>query len=217
MNGIKQSTIIDLTKPLDTSFTPYSKGNYSDPPLRLTEWSSIPEEGFRVSGLLMGTQSGTHIDAPAHFLEEGARLEALPSDQLIGDYFLLDLHCTASLSDVVELLKTYHDEKILFLRTPDNQPARISMEAMGKILSLSPVLLVLAGVIEIENSEPFTFNRLIAMAAKFLVEDLDPKEAYGISGNGEMFVFPLRLIGVSGSPCRVMVRGPETKTTRHPV
>ncbi len=30
-----------------------------------------------------------------------------------------------------------------------------------------------------------------------------------ISGNGEIFIFPLRLVGVSGSPCRVIVRIPK--------
>lgn len=209
MNGIKQSTIIDLTKPLDATFVPYSTGKYKDPPLELSGWSSIAKEGFRVNRLSLSTQSGTHIDAPAHFLEKGAWLEALPPDQLIGNYFLLNLHDTSSLSDVVELLKTYRDEKILFLRTPKNKPAKLSGEAMLKILSLPLSLLVLAGVIEIEDSKPFAFNRLVAGAGIFLVEDLDEQEAHRISGDGEIFIFPLRLIGVSGSPCRVIVRGPE--------
>lgn len=213
MSGSKRNTIIDLTKPLDTSFIPYSNGNYSDPLLELTEWSSVAKEGFRVTRMSMGTQSGTHIDAPAHFMEDGARLEALSPDQIIGNYFLLNLPCMATLSDIAESLKTYREEKILFLRTPENQSAKLSGEAMQEILSLPPVLLVLAGVIEIANSKPFAFHRLVAGAAKFLVEDLDQQEAYRIPGNGEIFVLPLKLVGVSGSPCRVIVRALETKAT----
>lgn len=207
--------IIDLTKPLDSTFSPYANGKYSDPPFRLTQWSSVAQEGFRVCQISMGTQSGTHIDAPAHFLEEGAGLEALLPDHLMGDYFLLNLSCAASLADVAEALKHYREEKILFLRIPENKPAKLSREAMQKILSLPPVLLVLAGEIEVEDSEPFAFHRLIAGAAKFLVEDLDQKEAQNISGNGEIFIFPLRLIGASGSPCRVMVRMQEMRTAVH--
>jgi len=199
----RRSMIIDLTKPMDTSFLPYSTGVYTDPSLEFNEWSSIAEEGFRVTRLSLGTQSGTHIDAPAHFMEEGAKLEDLLPDHLIGRYFLLNLPCTALSSD----------EKILFLRTPENLSTKIPGEAMQKILSLPPFLLVLAGAIEIQDAEPFTFNRLVAGAAKYLVEDLDQKEAHRIPGVGEMFIGPLRLAGVSGSPCRVLVRAMETEMT----
>jgi arylformamidase len=213
IDGAKRNVIIDLTKSLDTSFIPYSTGKYADPPLEFSDWSSIQKEGFRVSRLSLGTQSGTHIDAPAHFLENGATLETLSPDHLIGNYFLLNLPCSASLSDVAESLKTYSEEKILFLRTPENQVSQIEREAVQKILSLPPVVLVLSGEIGIEDSESFEFHRLTAQAGKFLVEDLDQKEAHRVSGNGEIFTFPLRLVGVSGSPCRVMVRAPEAKIT----
>jgi len=205
----KRNTIVDLTKPLNSSFVPYSTDRYIDPPLEFSDWSSLHREGFRVTQLSMGTQSGTHIDAPAHFLEDGALLEALSPDHLMGEYYLLNLPRAASLSDISELLKTYHDEKILFLRTPENSSAELSRETMQKILSMPPALLVLSGTIEIENSEPFTLHRLVARAAKFLVEDIDQKEANNLPAHGEIFVFPLRLIGVSGSPCRVIVRVPE--------
>jgi arylformamidase len=211
----KRNTIVDLTKSLDTSFIPYSTGKYTDPPLAFTEWSSIAEEGFRVTRLSLGTQSGTHIDAPAHFLEGGASLETLSPDHLIGNYFLLNLPCAASLSDVAESLKAYRKEKILLLKTPENQSTKLSRKAMQIILSLPPALLVLSGQIEVEDADSFAFHRLVAEAAKYLVEDLEQKEAQKISGNGEIFVCPLRLVGVSGSPCRVLVRVPEMKTNGH--
>lgn len=211
LNESGRNTIIDLTKPLDASFVPYSRGDYSDPLLEFTRWSSIAKEGFYVTRLSLGTQSGTHIDAPAHFLEDGDPLEALSPDHFIGHYHLLNLLPVSSLSYVAESLKTYRNEKILFLRTPENQSAKLSGEAMQKILLLNAMLLVLSGEIEIEDDEPFAFQRLVAEAAKFLVEDLDQKEAHGISGNGEIFVFPLRLVGVSGSPCRVIVRITENQ------
>jgi len=200
--------IIDLTKPLDASFIPYSKGEYSDPPFRITEWSSIAKDGFRVARLTLGTQSGTHIDAPGHFLEDKALLEVMSPERLMGSYFLLSLSRELSLSSFDEAVKAYRDEQILFLRTPENQTSKLTSEIVQKILSLPPIVIVLSGEIEIEDSEKFMFHRLVARAEKFLVEDLDQKAAHRISGNGELFVFPLRLAGVSGSPCRVIARVP---------
>jgi arylformamidase len=206
LSGIKQNTIIDLTKPLGASFIPYSTKHYSDPPLELTDWSSISSEGFRASRLSLGTQSGTHIDAPAHFLEDGAMLDALSPDNLMGSYFLLDLPLFSSPSEVPQLLKSYRQEKMIILRTPKDQTSQLSQASMQKILSLPPALLVVSGEIEIQASEPWAFHRLVALAGKYLVEDLDQQAAHCVPGNGEIFAFPLRLIGTSGSPCRVIVR-----------
>jgi len=209
----KRDTIIDLTKPLDTSFIPFSNGQYTDPSMEISEWSTLQKEGFRVSRLSMGTQSGTHIDALAHFLEDGARLEALSPAEFIGKYFLLNLSCVVSLSKVTESLKAYRNEEILLLKTLAYQTAELSVEAMQKILSLPPLLLVLSGKIEIKDSKPFAFNRLVAEAAKFLVEDLDPQKTNSLFEHGEIFIFPLNLMGVAGSPCRVLARISEAKTT----
>ena len=43
-----------------------------------------PECPVRVSHISMGAHTGTHLDAPAHFLSEGAMVEALSLDDLIG-------------------------------------------------------------------------------------------------------------------------------------
>ena len=37
-----------------------------------------------VSKLVMGTHTGTHVDAPRHFFYDGAGVDALPLDILIG-------------------------------------------------------------------------------------------------------------------------------------
>lgn len=209
LNGSKNNVIIDLTKPLDTSFIPYSYGSYSDPPFELSEWSTVRRDGFRVSRMSLGSQSGTHIDAPAHFMENGVVLDALPPGRFLGRFFLMNVALAPSLSEVLMSLAGYTTEDILFLRTPENQSATLSREAVRRILLLPPVVLALSGDIVIEHSDPLEFHRMVAGSAKFLVEDLDEKAAHRITGNSEMFIFPLRVVGASGSPCRVLVRMPE--------
>jgi len=214
LNGSKQNIIIDLTKPLDTSFIPYSHGSYSDPPFELSEWSTVRNDGFRVSRISLGSQCGTHIDAPAHFMEEGITLDALPPQRFMGRFFLVNLTPAPSLSEVLMSLAPYRKEDILFLRTPENQKAVLPREAVRQMLALPPVLLTLSGSIVIEHCDPLEFHRMVARAAKFLVEDLDQNAAHRTAGHGEMFIFPLRIIGVSGSPCRVLVRMPGGRSTK---
>ena len=82
--------VLDLTRKLDGDLYIYSDGTYSDPPLMIEDWCSVQSQGYKVSRISIGTQCGTHIDAPSHFMEGGAELGALPLEALIGKYFLLD-------------------------------------------------------------------------------------------------------------------------------
>lgn len=195
---------IDLTRSLDESFSPYAHGCYSDPPFETAVWSTVGREGFRVDRLTLGTQSGTHIDAPAHFLKDGACLDALGPEQFMGRYLLLDVPFGAGQTRV------YNGEDILFLRAPEKGRALLTPEEMGRLLALPPALWVVAGDVAVCGPDPFALNRLIAGAGKFLAEDLDRRRAQDVPADGEIFVFPLRLSGASGSPCRIVVRARKT-------
>lgn len=197
---------LDLTKPLDNNLDIYTSADYVDPPFECHDWAGITQQGFRVARLTLGTQTGTHIDAPAHFLDGGATLEALPVDRMMGRYMLLDLPAKASPGDLERPLRVYRDQTILFLQTPQNGPAVLTGPALERLIALPPTVWVLAGEIEVFESKPFEFHRMLARAGKFLVEDLDPKPAREVEPGGEIFVLPLRLTGTSGAPCRVVVR-----------
>ena len=197
---------LDLTKPLDENLTIYAEGDYADPPFECRDWAGIDRHGFRVSRLVLGTQTGTHMDAPAHFLDGGATLDALPVDRMMGRYVLLDLPAKASPEELDNLLMTYRDQTILFLRTPQEGVAFLSRPAMERLLALPPAVWVLAGEIEVSESEPLEFHRLLARAGKYLVEDLDPQTVLEVEPGGEIFLLPLRLTGTSGAPCRAVVR-----------
>jgi hypothetical protein len=62
--AIPRVEIIDLTRVMDENLPLYSEGDYSDPPFRMETWCSIPEQGFQVSRLSLGTQTAltlTHL------------------------------------------------------------------------------------------------------------------------------------------------------------
>jgi arylformamidase len=201
-----QSRILDLTKPIDAAIEIYTEQGYSDPPYECTEWCSVESKGYRVSALRLGTQTGTHIDAPAHFDSQGATLEALPVERLIGRYFLLDLPACAGAETVGGLCRSFAQQEILFVRAPQGGKAKLSPAALDLLLSLSPQVWVIDGGIEVEGAPEFQFHRLIARAGKYLVEDLDHKAAQAVRPGGEIAALPLALVGTSGAPCRVIVR-----------
>jgi arylformamidase len=75
----------------------------SDPPVQLTPKSHLSRDGtqtVRLTKIDMGSHTGTHIDAPWHFLENGKRLNEIPLTRLIGAALVVLLENKKSISKV---------------------------------------------------------------------------------------------------------------------
>ncbi len=195
---------VDLTRLLDEHLPIYTSGSYTDPPLQIQTWCTVQQQGYTVSRLSMGTQTGTHIDAPAHFAPNGATLEALPLQALMGPYLWVDLHQVTS-SNVSDLRSVYKGQSILFLTS--SRPAMIeaSEDVLKAFLELPCMVWVNVYEIPVIGRDPLYFHRALSAAGRYLIEDVDEAAAQKVKRGGEMIALPLRLTGVSGSPCRVVV------------
>lgn len=197
--------IIDLTRVLDENLPIYTDGAYSDPPFEMETWCTIQSQGFRVARFLMGTQTGTHIDAPVHFAEGGAALEALPLDALIGGYLWVDLH------EVMQTVErgfepAHQGEAILFLTSSVQTVTEISEEVLNALLELKCSVWLSVFSVRVAGQGIFYFHQALSEAGKYLIEDVDEEMAMRVRPGGELVALPLRLKGVSGAPCRVVVR-----------
>lgn len=191
--------IVDLTKPLDEHLAIYTEDAYSDPPFQIETWCTVANQGYRVARLALGTQTGTHIDAPAHFLDGGSELDLLPVDALIGRYLWLNLDA-AHADDL-----NWDGERILFLASTRPE-VQISEAFFRSLLELPCRVWVITRAVTVAGREPFHFNRALAQADKFLIEDVDETAAARVRAGGEMIALPLNLLHATGSPCRVIVR-----------
>jgi arylformamidase len=73
--------IYDVTVPIRAGMPIYE----GDPALNIEAWSSLAQgDSANVSFLHFGAHTGTHVDAPAHFIEGAGRIDSLPLDVLIG-------------------------------------------------------------------------------------------------------------------------------------
>ncbi|MBA3804921.1 MAG: cyclase family protein, partial [Acidobacteria bacterium] len=73
--------IHDVSVPISAG-TPTYPG---DPHIEIEQWSAIARgDAANVSRLHFGAHTGTHVDAPAHFIEGAGRVDALPLDVLVG-------------------------------------------------------------------------------------------------------------------------------------
>ena len=195
--------MIDLTRPLNADTKIYRDGDYADPPLVISHWCEIAETGFRVARLELGTQTGTHIDAPAHFLDGGATLDALDPAALIGRYYCIDAETLVDLDRLSTHLGGISDETILLIRA-DETGTTIRAANLDALLELGRNVWILAGSIEIASRPPLEFHRRLAQAGIYLVEDIDSEAAARLPKRGRIIALPLRIEGVSGSPCRAL-------------
>ncbi len=78
--------IVDLTMPLGPE-TPVYPG---DPPVIVSRRTCIEADGYYTSTVFMGDHSGTHVDASAHFLKDGATIDRLPPRKLYAWGVALD-------------------------------------------------------------------------------------------------------------------------------
>src|SRR5687767_14435305 len=63
-----------------------------NPDFELQPLKRIADGGSsNVSRLILGTHTGTHVDAPRHFLDDGAAVDTLPLDLLVGRTRVIDV------------------------------------------------------------------------------------------------------------------------------
>src|SRR5216110_310274 len=73
--------IYDVTVPIRTTMPVYE----GDPGVKIDAWSAFAKgDSSNVSMLNFGAHTGTHVDAPAHFIEGARKIDALSLEVLIG-------------------------------------------------------------------------------------------------------------------------------------
>lgn len=80
--------IYDVTVPVSNELPTWP----SDPAVQISDFCSLSAgDGANVSMLNFGAHTGTHVDAPAHFIEGAAKVESMSLDALIGDAVVIEV------------------------------------------------------------------------------------------------------------------------------
>jgi kynurenine formamidase len=78
--------VIDLSVPVNAATQVYP----GDPVLTFSAHSTIERDGFNLLNVSMGSQTGTHVDAPFHFSETGLKIDEVPLDRFVGTGVIVD-------------------------------------------------------------------------------------------------------------------------------
>ncbi|HEV7397159.1 MAG TPA: cyclase family protein [Pyrinomonadaceae bacterium] len=209
--------LFDVSVPI-SALTPTYPG---DPGIHLREWLSLEKgDAANVTVLYFGAHTGTHIDAPAHFVKGGAKLDSLSLNTLLGEVRVIEIpedvyEITESL---VETLCPAGPTRVLFKTRNSNfwneqtgefhtDYTYISSGAARRLVS-NGIQLVGIDYLSVERyqSDNFETHEVLLSNGVVIIEGLDLRDVPG--GVYELICLPIKIAGGSGdgAPARVVLR-----------
>lgn len=200
---MKNGRIFDITRPLGPGCIVY-------PGDIVPGFAQEDHGNYLITDIQISSHSGTHIDAPSHYLEEGAGVDEIPLSHLMGWCRVADLTRVKGEISPRDLEGKTDGAKKILLKTSfsgkddfvEDYPS-IGEEAAA-FLSAQRIHCIGTDAPSIEkfNSSGSVHTRLLS-AGIVIIEMLD---LHGVpEGEYWMIALPLRLRGLDGSPCRALL------------
>jgi arylformamidase len=205
--------IHDISLPVSESLVIWP----GDPPVRITQPAHLDRgDLYTVSRLELGAHTGTHVDAPAHFVRGGAGVDRLTLDLLVGPAQVVHVPKADVLTaEVLEGLSIPPDTERLLFRTRNSERWAGGMgefrEDYVGVADSGARWLVARGVrlvgIDYLSISPYddlvTPHQTLLGAGVVVLEGLDLR---GIAAGAYRLVcLPLKLVGGDGAPARTIL------------
>jgi arylformamidase len=203
---------LDVSVPLATGI-PSFPGN---PEFELQPVKRIADgASSNVSRLVMGTHTGTHIDAPRHFFDDGAGVDAVAIELLFGRARVVeigrrggigaaDLEAAGLREDLRVLLKT--SNSALWNGTAFRDNYTHLTDAGARYLVEQGVKVIGIDYLSIEQFKKpgGPAHRVLLSQGVVIIEGLNLADVE--PGMYELYCLPLRIAGADGAPARVVLK-----------
>ena len=209
--------IIDLTLTISNRIPTFP----GSPQPNFIPWEKIKDDGYNLELLFLSSHTGTHLDAPYHFLEKGAKIHEISLKKLVSNAVLIKSRKKrneavtktdiqkfekkhgkiASFSSVIFYTGWQRNlqKKYYFTKNPG-----LSVSA-AKYLASKKVSLV--GIdspsIDLGTDSKFSVHQIFAKKGILIVENLANLEKIK-SSKFHLVVLPLKLKNATGSPVRAI-------------
>ena len=209
--------IIDLTLTVSDEIPTFP----GSPQPSFIPWENVKEDGYNLELLFLSTHTGTHMDAPYHFLEKGAKIHEISLKKLVSEAILIKSKKKSGGSitktDIQKFEKKHGkivsfssvifytgwqrnlQKKYYFTKNPG-----LSVSA-AKYLASKKINLV--GIdspsIDLGTDSKFSVHQIFAKKGILIVENLSNLEKIK-SSKFHLVVLPLKLKNATGSPVRAI-------------
>jgi kynurenine formamidase len=209
--------IIDLTLTVSDEIPTFP----GSPQPSFIPWENVKEDGYNLELLCLSTHTGTHMDAPYHFLEKGAKIHEISLKKLVSEAVLIQCRKKSGGSitktDIQKFEKKHGkivsfssvifytgwqrnlQKKYYFTKNPGLSVSAAKYLASKKIS--------LAGIdspsIDLGKDSKFSVHQIFAKKGILIVENLANLEKIK-SSKFHLVVLPLKLKNATGSPVRAI-------------
>jgi len=209
--------IIDLTLTISDKIPTFP----GSPQPNFIPWENIKEDGYNLEVLFLSSHTGTHMDAPHHFLEKGAKIHEISLKKLVSEAALIQCRKNGGQSitktDIQKFEKNHRkienfssvifytdwqknlQKKYYFTKNPG-----LSVSA-AKYLTSKKISLV--GIdspsIDLGKDPKFSVHQVFAKKGVLIVENLANLDKIK-SPTFHLVVLPLKLKNATGSPVRAI-------------
>src|SRR5436853_2587658 len=207
---------IDVTATLDPARTPVYAG---DAPMKFDCLKDMRKsDRLTLSVYSLGAHSGTHIDAPMHFVATGVAIDQVPLDPLIGAARVIEIPDSVQAIDAGELNRhAWRGAQRVLFRTRSTLRGWMDSAAFHRDFAyvapdaaqlMADAGVVLVGVDYISAEQfgapaPRTHQILLGRGIP-IVEGLDLRPVH--AGDYDLIVLPIKVRGHEGAPARAIVR-----------
>lgn len=215
---MKDNLWLDVTYTISNNIVTWP----GDRTVEITKLSTIGEKDAEanVTNLALSAHTGTHIDAPLHFLAHGADITVMPLDHTIGPAKLI--HITDPLQITFSELKEHDIERgdrLLFrTRNSDTDWSRqpfmkdyvyLSTNAAQYLIKLGVKCIGVDYLSVAGEENGKEVHQLLLSAGITVIEGL--KLIAIVPGRYEMIALPIKIEGSDGAPARVVIKKMDSK------
>jgi arylformamidase len=168
------------------------------------------------SRLVMGTHTGTHVDAPKHFFDDKPGVDGLALELLIGRARVIDLPHRGGITRAHLAEAGLREDLRVLLRTPNSalwnstdgfhtdytyvteEAARFLVEQGVKVIGVDYLS------VEQFHKAGAPAHHVLLGSGLVIIEGLNLSEVE--AGQYEMYCLPLRIAGADGAPARVVLK-----------
>ena len=207
--------ILDLTLTVSEN-SPTFPGS---PAPGFVQWENIKDDGYNLELLFLSTHTGTHLDAPYHFLEKGTKIHEINVKRLVCNAVLIKVRKkngeTVKKLDIEKFEKTHGKiavsssvifwtgwqknllKSFYFTKNPGLSVSAANYLAAKKINLVG----IDAPSIDLGSDSKFPVHHILAKNNILIVENLANLDKIN-SGNFHLVIAPLKLKNATGSPIR---------------
>jgi arylformamidase len=204
---------LDISAPINPSMPTFE----GDPPVEFELVKSLARgDVCNLTRIDMGAHTGTHIDAPIHFVPGGAGSETIAIDAVVGPAWVVDAReqrGPITADDLARMAIPPAETRILFRTSnsllweqPGFQTGFVGLDASAsEVLAGRPTTLVGIDYLSVAPfGDPTPTHVALLSAGVVVLEGLDLRAVE--PGPYELLCLPLRIVGSDGAPARALLR-----------